>query len=130
MRILLFNLGTIEHRVLSWEVDGFRSLFDQDIILWGPVPDSHFNYHGKEIPIIRVFEETSVDNLFRQLPAGWYPDIVSCDTSAINYVPDIYLCPVKTLIFTRDSWSDTVFNRGLVEFFDFLNSFLVGKIFC
>ncbi len=127
MRILLFNLGTIEHRVLSWEADGFKSLFDQDIILWGPVPDSHFNYHGKEIPIIRVFEETSVDNLFRQLPAGWYPDIVSCDTSAINYVPDIYLCPVKTLIFTRDSWSDTVFNRGLVEFFDFLNSSTVDR---
>lgn len=122
MKILLFNLGTIEHRVLSWEVDGFKSLFDQDIILWGPVPDPCFVYNGKEIPILRVFEETTVEDLFRQLPAGWYPDIVSCDTSAINYVPDIYLCPVKTLIFTRDSWSDTVFNRGLVEFFDFLNS--------
>jgi hypothetical protein len=122
MKILLFNLGTIEHRVLSWEADGFKSLFDQDIILWGPVPDPHFIYNGKEIPILRVFEETTVEGLFRQLPAGWYPDIVSCDTSAINYVPDIYLCPVKTLIFTRDSWSDTVFNRGLVEFFDFMNS--------
>ncbi len=122
MKILLFNLGTIEHRVLSWEADGFKSLFDQDIILWGPVPDPHFVYNGKEIPILRVFEETTVEDLFRQLPAGWYPDIVSCDTSAINYVPDIYMCPVKTIIFTRDSWSDTVFNRGLVEFFDFLNS--------
>lgn len=127
MKILLFNLGTIEHRVLSWEADGFKSLFDQDIILWGPVPDRQFVYDGKEIPILRVFEETSVNNLFSQLPAGWYPDIVSCDTSALNYVPDIYLCPVKTLIFTRDSWSDTVFNRGLVEFFDFLNSSTVDR---
>ena len=53
MKILLFNLGTIEHRVLSWEVDGFKSLFDQDIILWGPVPDPCFVYNGKEIPILR-----------------------------------------------------------------------------
>ena len=42
-------------------------------------------------------------------------------------MPDIYKCPVKTVIFTRDSWSDTVFNRGLVEFFDFLNSSTVDR---
>jgi tetratricopeptide (TPR) repeat protein len=127
MKILFFNLGTIEHRVLSWEVDGFKSLFEQDIILWGPVPDSQFVYNGKEIPILRIYEETTVEELFNKLPEGWYPDIVSCDTSAISYVPDIYKCPVKTVIFTRDSWSDTVFNRGLVEFFDFLNSSTVDR---
>ncbi|MBE0679720.1 MAG: hypothetical protein IH592_13230 [Bacteroidales bacterium] len=127
MRILFFNLGTIEHRVLSWEVDGFKSLFEQDIILWGPVPDSQFVYNGKEIPILRIFEETTIEDLLNRLPEGWYPDIVSCDTSAINFVPDIYKCPVKTVIFTRDSWSDTVFNRGLVEFFDFLNSSTVDR---
>ena len=54
MRIVFFNLGTIEHRVLSWEVDGFKSLFEQDIILWGPVPDSQFVYNGKKIPILRI----------------------------------------------------------------------------
>ena len=127
MRILFFNLGTIEHRVLSWEIDGFKSLFEQDIILWGPVPDSKFVYNGKEIPILRIFEETTIEDLLNRLPEGWYPDIISCDTSAINYVPDIYKCPVKTVIFTRDSWSDTVFNRGLVEFFDFLNSSTVDR---
>ncbi len=127
MRILFFNLGTIEHRVLSWEIDGFKTLFEQDIILWGPIPESHFEYNGREIPLLRIFEETSVYNLFNRLPEGWYPDIVTCDTSAINYVPDIWKCPVKTIIFTRDSWSDTVFNKGLVEFFDFVNSSTIDR---
>ena len=127
MKILMFNLGTIKHRILSWEVDGFKSLFEQDIILWGPVPDKQFVYKGKEIPILQVFEETSISGLLEQLPEGWYPDIITCDTSAISYVPDIYNCPVKTIIFTRDSWSDTIFNRGLVEFFDFLNSSTIER---
>ena len=127
MKILLFNLGTIEHRILSWEVEGFRSLFEQDIIIWGPVPDKQFIYRNKEIPILRIFEQTSVLGLFEQLPAGWYPDIVTCDTSVLNYIADIYKCPVKTILFTRDSWSDTVFNRGLVEFFDFLSSSTIDR---
>ena len=122
MKILLFNLGTIEHRILNWEVDGFKSIFDQDIILWGPIPDKQFIYNEKEIPILNVSEQTSIIKIFEQLPDGWYPDIVTCDTSVLNYIPDIYKCPVKTIIFTRDSWSDTLFNRGLVEFFDFLNT--------
>lgn len=127
MKILLFNLGTIEHRIISWEVDGFRSIFEQDIILWGPIPDKKFIYNGKEIPILSVFEQTSISKVFEQLPEGWLPDIVTCDTSVLNYVPDIYRCTSKTIIFTRDSWSDTVFNRGLVEFFDFLNSSTIDR---
>ena len=122
MKILLFNLGTVGHRILSWEVDGFKSIFEQDIVLWGPIPDKQFVYSGKEIPILRVFEETSIFRVFEQLPEGWLPDIVTCDTSVLNYVPDIYRCPAKTILFTRDSWSDTIFNRGLVEFFDFVSS--------
>ena len=127
MKILLFNLGTIEHRIIAWGADGFHSLFEQDVILWGPIPDKEFTYNGKNIPILRICEQTTLEKVFAQLPAGWYPDIVTCDTAVLNYVPDIYLCPVKTILFARDSWSDTVFNRGLVEFFDFVNSSAIDR---
>ena len=121
MKILLFNLGSIEDRIFEWEIEGFQTLFEQDIILWGPIPDKKFSFGGKEIPILNVSEPTSVFSVFRQLPIDWYPDIVTCDTSVLNYVPDIYKCPVKTILFTRDAWSDTIFNKGLVELFDFFN---------
>lgn len=127
MKILLFNLGTVGHRILSWEVDGFKAIFEQDIVLWGPIPDKQFIYNGREIPILRVFEQSSIFRVFEQLPKGWLPDIVTCDTSVLNYIPDIYKCPTKTVLYTRDSWSDTIFNRGLVEFFDFVNSSAVDR---
>lgn len=127
MKILLFNLGTIEHRILAWGAEGFHSLFEQDVILWGPIPDKEFTYDDKNIPILRIYEQTTIETVFKQLPAGWYPDIVTCDTAVLNYIPDIYLCPVKTILFARDSWSDTVFNRGLVEFFDFVNSSTIDR---
>jgi tetratricopeptide (TPR) repeat protein len=121
MKILLFNLGSIEDRIFEWEIEGFQTLFAQDIILWGPIPDKKFSYGGKEIPILNVSEPTLINSVFSQLPEGWYPDIVTCDTSVLNYVPDIYKCPVKTILFTRDAWSDTIFNKRLVELFDFFN---------
>jgi len=89
MKILLFNLGAIQNRIIAWDVDGFKSLFEQDTILWGPVPDSNFIYNGKEIPIINFFEETNIKDVFSRLPDNWIPDIVLCDTSVLNYVPDI-----------------------------------------
>lgn len=127
MKILLFNLGSIDHRIIAWGVEGFHSIFEQDVILWGPISDKEFIFQGKEIPILRILEQTTIEAVFNKLPEGWYPDIVTCDTSVLNYVPDIYLCPVKTLLFARDSWSDTVFNRGLVEFFDFVNSSTIDR---
>jgi len=127
MKILLFNLGSVEHRIVNWGVEGFRDLFEQDIILWGPIPDKKFTYRNKEIPILSFFEQTSIEEVLNKLPKGWYPDIITCDTSALNFIPDIYLSPVKTVLFTRDSWSDTVFNRGLVELFDFMNSSTIDR---
>jgi tetratricopeptide (TPR) repeat protein len=129
MRILLFNLGTIENRIFDWGIEGFQSLFEQDIILWGPIPDKIFVYNNKEIPILGIFESTTVSEVFNKLPKDWYPDIVTCDTSVLNYIPDIYKCPVKTILFTRDSWSDTVFNKKLVELFDFVNHATVDRPF-
>lgn len=121
MKILLFNLGSIEKRIIAWDVDGFQDLFEQDIILWGPIPDKKFMYKDKEIPILSFFEPTTIKAVFNKLPENWYPDIVTCETSVLNFIPDIYLCPVKTILFTRDAWSDTIFNRSLVELFDFLS---------
>lgn len=120
MRVLFFILGSIEKRVIAWEIEGFNSLFEQDIIFWGPIPDEKFVYKNKEIPIISISEQTTMNAILNKLPEGWYPDIVTCETSALNYVPDIYLCPVKTILFTRDAWADTIYNRGLTELFDFL----------
>ena len=127
MKILLFNLGPIQHRIIAWGIDGFKSFFEQDTILWGPIPDSNFFYQDKEIPILRISGVTTIKNVFDQLPENWHPDIVICDTSVLNYVPDIYLCPVKTILFTRDSWSDTIFNRSLVELFDFLKYSVIDR---
>ncbi len=127
MKILLFNLGPIQHRIIGWDIEGFKSLFDQDIILWGPIPDEKFIYNNKEIPILRIFEPVSIKELFGRLPGNWLPDVVTCETSVLNYIPDIYLCPVKTILFTRDAWSDTIFNRKLVELFDFLNHAVIDR---
>jgi tetratricopeptide (TPR) repeat protein len=127
MRILLFNLGPVEHRIINWGIEGFKTLFQQDIILWGPVPDTKFIFENKEIPILRIFEPTSIKTVFEKLPAGWYPDVVTCETSVLNYIPDIYLCPVKTILFTRDAWSDTIFNKKLVELFDFLSHATIDR---
>jgi tetratricopeptide (TPR) repeat protein len=127
MKILLFNLGTIEFRIMDWGIEGFKSLFEQDIILWGPIPNKKFIYRDKEIPILSVFESTTIKDIFNKLPEGWYPDIVACETSVLNYIPDIYLCPVKTILFTRDAWSDTIYNKKLVELFDFLNHAAIDR---
>jgi len=54
MKILLFNLGSIDHRILAWGVDGFHSIFEQDVILWGPIPDNEFAFKGKKIPILKI----------------------------------------------------------------------------
>ncbi len=125
MKILLFNLGSIEHRIIAWDIEGYKPIFDQEVVLWGPIPDEKFNFNGKEIPIIRFFEETSIKTIFNRLPNGWVPDIVACDTSSLIYVPDIHLCPVKTILFTRDAWADTIFNRDLVENFDFISHSII-----
>jgi tetratricopeptide (TPR) repeat protein len=127
MRILLFNLGPVEHRIINWGIEGFKTLFQQDIILWGPVPDEKFIFENKEIPILKIFEPTSIKTVFEKLPVGWYPDVVTCETSVLNYIPDIYMCPVKTILFTRDAWSDTIFNKKLVELFDFLSHATVDR---
>jgi len=127
MKILLFNLGTIEFRIIDWGIEGFKSLFEQDIILWGPIPDKKFMYEDKEIPILSILEPTTIEAVFDRLPEGWYPDIVACETSVLNYIPDIYLCPVKTILFTRDAWSDTIYNKNLVELFDFLNHATIDR---
>jgi tetratricopeptide (TPR) repeat protein len=125
MKILLFNLGSIEHRIISWDVEGYKSLFEHEVILWGPIPDTEFTFNGKRVPIISISEPTGIKNVFDRLPDGWIPDIVTCDTSVLIYVPDIYLCPAKTILFTRDAWADTIFNRKLVELFDFVSHGIV-----
>jgi hypothetical protein len=84
MNILLFNLGTIEDRIFEWEIEGFQTLFEQDIILWGPIPDKEFIYRNKKIPILNVSETTTINTVFSRLPDGWYPDILTCDTSVLN----------------------------------------------
>lgn len=127
MKILFFNLGSVKSRISNWGLEGYRSIFEQDVILWGPVPDESFNYDNREIPIIRIFEQTPVKDLFAKLPQGWSPDLVTCDTSVINFIPDIYKCPAKTLLFTRDAWADTIFNRKLVDFFDFLDHGIIDR---
>jgi tetratricopeptide (TPR) repeat protein len=127
MKILLFNLGTIEDRIIDWGVEGFKSLFGHDIILWGPISDKNFIFEGKEIPILSFFEPTTIKDIFNRLPEGWYPDIITCDTSVLNYIPDIHQCPVKTILFTRDAWSDTIFNKKLVELFDFVNHATIDR---
>ena len=48
MKILLFNLGTIELRIIDWGIEGFKCLFEQDIILYGPIPNKKFAYKDKE----------------------------------------------------------------------------------
>ena len=48
MKILLFNLGPIEHRIIGWDIEGFKSLLSQEIILWGPIPDDKFIYEVSE----------------------------------------------------------------------------------
>ncbi|NLV20335.1 MAG: glycosyltransferase family 1 protein [Bacteroidetes bacterium] len=131
MKILLFNLGSVANRINSWGIEGFESIFDQDVVLWGPIPDEAFYANNKKIPIISIFEETSIKNVFERLPENWFPDIVTCDTSVLNFIPDIYLCPAKTILFTRDAWADTIFNRGLVEFFDFIDYGIIDRsLYC
>ncbi|NMC37092.1 MAG: glycosyltransferase family 1 protein [Bacteroidales bacterium] len=120
MKILLFNLGSVEERIISWDTEGYKSLFEHDVILWGPIPDTDFSFNGKPVTILKIDGQTSIKSVFERLPEGWVPDIVTCDTSVLNYVTDIYLCPVKTILFTRDAWADTIYNRNLVEFFDFI----------
>lgn len=127
MKILFFNLGSIEDRINAWGKEGFQNIFTQDVILWGPIPDEKFLYNGKEIPVINLYEETTLKDLFERLPENWIPDIVTCDTSALNYVPDIYLCPCKTILFTRDAWADTIYNRSLVELFDFIDYGIIDR---
>jgi tetratricopeptide (TPR) repeat protein len=127
MKILLFNLGSVEERIDAWGTEGFKSIFEQDVILWGPIPDHVFTYGNKEIPVLSIFHEMSITDVFNKLPQNWIPDVVTCDTSVLNYVPDIYLCPSKTLVFTRDAWADTIYNRALVEFFDFVNYGIVDR---
>lgn len=129
MKILLFNLGPIGTRINAWGTEGFKSILEQDVILWGPIPDEFFYYQGKEIPIVRISEEISIKTVFERLPENWIPDIVTCDTSVLNYIPDIYLCPVKTILFTRDAWADTIYNRSLVELFDFIDYGIIDRSF-
>ena len=120
MKILLFNLGSVEERIISWDTEGYKTLFDHEIILWGPIPDTEFSFNGKSITILSITEPTSIKTVFERLPEGWIPDIVTCDTTVLSYITDIYLCPVKTILFTRDAWADTIFNKDLVELFDFI----------
>lgn len=127
MKILYFNLGSIANRIKSWDTEGFKSIFEQDVVLWGPIPDEKFVYEGKEIPMIKLFNETSIKTVFEQLPENWYPDIVTCETSVLNFVPDFYLCPVKTVLFAFDAWADTIYNRGLIELFDFVDYGIIDR---
>ena len=68
MRILFFNLGSVKQRILAWQLEGFTYFFEHDIILWGPIPDQQFIYKTREIPILPVFEQTSIRTLFERLP--------------------------------------------------------------
>lgn len=120
MKILYFVLGALESRIKNSGSIGLNSLLRQDIIFYGPIPEDRFVFEEKEIPIIKIWNETSINELFNALPEKWYPDIVTCETSVLNIIPDIYKCPVKTYLMARDAWIDTIYNKGIVELFDFI----------
>ena len=118
MKILYFTLGSPSARFYGKKKYGFDEFLKQDIIFYGPSDDTTFTYNGKSFPIIQLFEETSVFKVLNQLPAGWIPDIVTCETVVLNYLPDFYKCPYKTLCFTRDSWGDVLYNPYILKLFD------------
>lgn len=120
MKILFFVLGSIEFRITSWGIDNFKEILNQDIIFYGPIPEKKFVCVGKEIPIISIHNEISIAELFEMLPPNWVPEIVTCETSVINLIPDFYKCPVKTFLLARDGWVDIMYNKGIVELFDFI----------
>lgn len=127
MKILFFILGSIENRINAWGINGFKSILEQDIVFYGPIPENKFMYNGKEIPIISILHETNVNELFSMFPPNWYPEIITCETSVINLIPDIYKCPVKTYLLARDAWVDTMYNKGILELFDFIRYNVVDR---
>jgi hypothetical protein len=72
MKILLFNLGSIEHRIISWDVEGYKSLFEHEVILWGPIPDTEFTFNGKRVPIISISEPTGIKNVLTDCRTDGY----------------------------------------------------------
>jgi len=127
MKILYFLIGSIKNRIINWDLGGYSRLLAEDIVFWGPISEEYFLYNGKKIQIIKVYKETSIMDIFQKLPENWYPDIVVCETSVLNIVPDIYKCPVKTYLDTRDAWADTIFNPGVVDFFDHFSYGIIGR---
>lgn len=127
MKILFFVLGSIENRINAWGIDGFKSILEQDIVFYGPIPEKKFVYNNKEIPIISILKEISINELFDMLPQNWYPEIVTCETSVINLIPDFYRCPVKTYLLARDAWVDTMYNKGILELFDFIRYNVIDR---
>lgn len=127
MKILYFILGSFDSKIINWGLSSFDSLLKQDIVFFGPIKEASFKYNNKDYKLIRFFEETTINNVFEQLPIDWTPDIVICDTSVLNYIMDIYKCPVKTFLRTSDAWADTVYNRRIVEFFDFFSYGVIDR---
>ena len=127
MKILYFILGNFSHDVEMWGINSFDDLLKEDIIFFGPIVEDKIEYKSKKYEMIKFFNEISVFELFKKLPNNWYPDIVHCTTSVLNYIPDIHKCPVRTCVYTGDAWADTIYNRKLVNFFDYTRYGIIDK---
>lgn len=127
MKILYFILGSFSSKFEQWGLSSFDDLLEEDIIFFGPIEEDEFEYKSKKYKLIKFFDEISIQEVFQQLPANWYPDIVHCDTSILNYITDIHKCPVKTCLFAADAWANTVYNRKIVNFFDFTRYGIIDK---
>ncbi len=127
MKILFFILGSIEDRIIGWGVDNMNALLQQDLVFFGPIAEEHFYYKEKQYHIIPFHYQTTISDIFRKLPIDWFPDIIVCDVSVLNFIPDIYKCPVKTYLLGRDGWGDIIYNRGMSELFDFLSYSIIDR---
>jgi tetratricopeptide (TPR) repeat protein len=127
MKILFFILGSIKKRILDWGLDNMKELLEQDIVFYGPISEKEFYYYEKRISLINLTKETKITDIFKRLPSDWYPDIVTCDVSVLNYIPDIYNCPVKTYLQGRDGWGDILYNRKISELFDFFSYSVIDR---
>ncbi|NQV02223.1 MAG: glycosyltransferase family 1 protein, partial [Bacteroidia bacterium] len=127
MKILYFILGSFEAKLGHWGYNSFHDFLQEDIIFFGPINEESFDHQGKRYPLIRFFKETSIDEIFAQLPENWIPDIVHCETTVMIFVPDIHKCPVKTCLNTADSWSSIVYNKKIACFFDTVRYGVIDK---
>lgn len=127
MNILFFILGDIQARIVNWGVNNMKAILDQNIVFFGPIEEKEFKIKERNYPIVSFNNVIKVDELFDRLPDKWYPDIVVCDVSILNFIPDIYKCPAKTYLLGRDGWGDISFNRGITEFFDYFSYNIIDR---